>query len=78
MSPYYYEFFNAAIDFSIPNICEITWPIQIDATETPVATDIAFYKKNLPNIPDGAVYIIVFVYIYTSQAMVVHYHLVGL
>lgn len=45
------------------SVCEISWPIQINDTETPVATDIAFYKKNLPNIPDGAVYIVFFIYI---------------
>ena len=69
MSSYYCKFFNAAIDLPMSNICAITWPIQIDATETPVATDIAFYKKNLPNIPDGAVYVIVFIYITSNGGL---------
>ena len=59
--------FYAVSNFPVPNVCQISWPIQIDDTETPVATDISFYKKNLPNIPDGAVYIVVFIYL-TSNA----------
>ena len=49
---YIFNFFYTVSNLFLPTICEISWPIEIDDSETPLGTDIAFYKKNLPDIPD--------------------------
>ena len=54
---------------SAATYCQIDWPIFVEQEETPRFAEIAFYKKNLPNIVDGASYVIILAYLTGNPQM---------